>query len=81
MVLPQETIVVTDPASNVLKSTILSAFTFLSALSLRDLLIKTLEAMVSEPTQKKLVFVYFYASCVILITMLLAYIWQNSISK
>jgi hypothetical protein len=81
MVLAQEAVIQINPVSDIIKATILSAFTFLSALSVRDVIIKTLEALVPDNTKEKLVFVYFYCSIVILVTILLAFLWQNSASK
>lgn len=78
MVLPQEQTITVNPVSDVIKATVLSAFTFLSALSVRDVLTKTLEAMVPNNTKEKLIFVYFYASLIVLITVLLAWLWQTS---
>jgi hypothetical protein len=77
MVLAQEAVIQVNPVGDVIKATVLSAFTFLSALSVRDVLVKTLEAMVPNKTKDRLVFVYFYASIVVLVTVLLAFTWQT----
>ena len=81
MVLQQEQTIVINPVSDVIKTTVLSAFTFLSALSVRDVLIKSLESMVPNNTKEKLIFVYFYASVIVLVTVLLAWLWQSSANK
>jgi uncharacterized membrane protein len=78
MSLTQEQIVVANPVCDVIKQTVLSAFTFLSALSLRDVITKTLEAFVTEGAKERLVFIYFYAALVILVTVVLAFVWENS---
>ena len=77
MVLQQEILIVKNPVFDVIKATILSAFTFLSAFSMRDVLIKTLEASVPSNTKEKLIFIYFYAAIIVLITILLAFAWQK----
>ena len=81
MVLRQEIVVVKTPVFDVIKATILSAFTFLSAFSMRDVLIKSLEAMVPNDTKEKLIFIYFYAAIIVLITIMLAFAWQSSINN
>ena len=62
--------------SGILKSTILAAFSFLTALSVRDVFTKTLEALLPSKTNEKLLYIYFYAGFVILCTVLLAYWWD-----
>ena len=67
--------------SFLVKTTILSTFSLLTALTTRDVIIKTVEAVVPTETSASLVFIYFYASLVALITLLLAYMWGNTLSK
>ena len=81
MALQQETFIQESPASDIVKVTILSAFTFLSALSLRDLLMKTMENCVPKETSERLVFTYAYASLVLAITILLAVTWNASAKR
>ena len=77
MALAQEAVVVFNPVSDIIKATVLSAFTFLSALSVRDVLLKTMETCFSEKSQSKLIFIYAYASIVVCITVILAFNWQK----
>lgn len=81
MVLQQESIVTVNPISDVIKATILAAFTFLTALSLRDSITKTIEAFVPSNAKEKLIMVYFTTLLILFITLLLAYLWQNSTKK
>ena len=78
MVLTQESTLIINPASDVIKATVLSAFTFLSAIAIRDLFIKTMESVVPNNTKDALIFVYFYTSVIILVTLLMAFLWQSS---
>jgi hypothetical protein len=78
MVLSQESTFIVNPVSDVIKGAVMSSFSILSALSIRDVLIKTLEATVPNKTNERLIFVYFYASVVILLTLLFAWLWQTS---
>jgi hypothetical protein len=77
MVLSQEQAIVINPVSSVIKATILSAFTFLTALAVRDVFLKTMEAVLPENANDKLMFTYFYASIIILFTVMLAYLWAK----
>lgn len=78
MVLPAEAVIQINPVADVIKSSVLTAFTFLSALSIRDVLVKTLEAAVPTSASERLIFVYFYTGIVILVTLILAWVWQSS---
>ena len=78
MVLAREATISVNPVSSVIKGAILSAFSLLSALALRDSFMKTLEAVLPDNAKEKLIFVYFYASVVVLITVLLAYLWNTN---
>lgn len=80
MVLSQEQTIIINPVSTVIKGTILSAFTFLTALAVRDVFQRTLESVLPEKASEKLLFTYFYASIVVLCTVLLAASWKNSSS-
>jgi len=77
MVLPQESTIVVQPVADIIKATILSAFTFLTALSIRDLLTKSMESVVPDETKGQLVFIYLTTSVVLFITVLLAVLWQK----
>ena len=81
MVLAQETPFVINPISGIIKTTILSAFTFLTALGVRDVFSKTLEAVLPDNANEKLIFTYFYATVVIFLTVLFAYLWSSSAKK
>ena len=53
MVLAQEQSIVINPVSSVIKATVLSAFTFLTALAVRDVFLRTLEAVLPEKANEK----------------------------
>lgn len=78
MVLTQEQTVIINPVSSVIKATVLSAFTFLTALAVRDVFIRTMESVLPVKSNEKLLFTYFYASVIIMFTVLLAYLWSSS---
>ena len=78
MVLSQESTIVVNPVEDVIKGAILSAFSILAALSMRDAIIKTFEAAFPNKTSERLIFIYFYTAFIIFITLLLAYLWQSS---
>lgn len=65
-----------QPVANVVKLTMLSAFTFVSALALRDVLAQTIDKFVPDAARLSLFFTYFYASLVLLITVIMASMWQ-----
>jgi hypothetical protein len=66
-----------QPVKDVVKRVILSSFCILSALTMRDLLVQTFQAMVPQDAAKRLVFVYFHSLIIIMITLLFAYYWQD----
>ena len=78
MALTQEQTVIINPVSSVIKATVLSAFTFLTALAVRDVFIRTMESVLPAKSNEKLLFTYFYASVIIMFTVLLAYLWNSS---
>lgn len=77
MAMTQEKMIVINPVSSVIKSTILSAFSFLTALAVRDVFSRTLESVLPEKTNKKLIYTYFYASVVVFFTVVFAYLWND----
>lgn len=76
-----EEVVVVDPVSAVIKKTVLAAFTFLTALSFRDVFQRTLESVLPDNSKEKLIFAYLNASIILLLTVILAFIWSSSIDK
>ena len=77
MVLTQEVLIETDCLSSLIKATVLSALTFLSALAVRDAILKTMESMVAPDTKDSLMFIYSYSSIVIFVTILVAVLWKT----
>ena len=61
--------------SNLLRTVILTAMSFLSALSLREFLIAATAAATPPGTKENLVFVAFIAMLVLLITLIIAVVW------
>ena len=79
MPLTQETLVVHNPVTTLIKSSIMSAFTFLTALSIRDVFTSTLKAALKHHNENRgLIFVYLYACIIFLVTTLLAYLFSNT---
>lgn len=62
------------PVSGVLRDTLLSAFTFLTALAFRDLFIRTFEVILPGPQVQSLLFTYMYTCMIALLTTVLAYV-------
>ena len=75
--LQSENILIVNPVSSVIKKTILAAFTFLTALAIRDVFTNSMKRLVDT---EKLTVTYVYAAFVIFITVLLAFLWQNSMA-
>jgi hypothetical protein len=76
----QESTIVINPVMDVVQRTFLSAFSFLTALSMRDVFHRTLEAVLPAQSHDKLVFTFFYAAVIIFITVLLSYLWRDTIT-
>lgn len=76
--LTQEREIVVNPVSSLIKGAILSAFTFLTALSIRDALMKSIELAVPRDKEKSLLFVYFFTAVIVLITVLLSFLWSDT---
>jgi hypothetical protein len=81
MVLAQEAAIVINPVSSVIKASVLSAFSFLAALSIRDVFQKTMESVLPSNAKERLVFTYAYASFVVLMFLLLAWLWKSNASS
>lgn len=64
--------------STLIKRTIFGAFTFLSALAIRDTISKSIEVHVSQDVRNKLLFTYYYTVIVIAITVFIAWLWDSN---
>jgi len=78
MVLVQEQATIVNPVSSVVKATVISAFTFLTALAVRDVFSQTVESVLPAGTGEKLLYTYLYAALVLFVTVLLATFWNTS---
>jgi hypothetical protein len=67
-----------NPIHEVIKKTLLSAFTFLSAFALRDAIVKTMAYFVQDNTRDRILFVYAHTLLILTITVLLASAWQGA---
>ena len=75
MPLQIEQIAATVTVSNALRDIILTALSFLAALSLREFLITATVAATPPGTKEALVFTAFIAMIVLLLTLVLAVVW------
>lgn len=62
--------------SSVIKQFVLSAFSVLSALTLRDLLVTTMERAFPKKVTANIMFVYLYSMVIIVLTVTIAYYWS-----
>jgi hypothetical protein len=67
------------PVSGVVISTIIAAFTFLSAMSIRDSVTQMIELCTPKHTLKKLIVTVSCTMLFLFITVLLAYEYQSSL--
>lgn len=81
MTLTQEREIKRTNVSSVIQGVILAAFSFLTALSIRDALIKSIEIAIPSDDQKSLLFIYFFAVLILLITVTLSYVWSTTASR
>ena len=68
-----------QPVSSLLVQTLITAFTFLSALSIRDTITQSISALTPHDTSKKLLFTMFITMFFLFATVLMAYTWQDKI--
>lgn len=68
-----------QPVSTLLVSTIIAAFTFLTALSIRDSVTQSISALTPGDISKKLLFTLFSTMLFLFITVLLAYLFQEKV--
>lgn len=68
-----------EPVSSLLIKTLITVFTFLTALSIRDSMTQSIAAVTPHNTTKKLLFTMFVAMFFLFITILLAYFYQDKI--
>ena len=76
MPLVVETVAPTVSANYLLRDVILTAFSFLSALSLREFLIAATAAATPPGTKEQLAFIAFIAIFVLLLTLVIAVVWS-----
>ena len=65
--------------STLLIQTLVTVFTFLTALSIRDSMSQTIEEISPESSKKKIFFTTFTALTFLFLTVLIVYFWQDSI--
>jgi hypothetical protein len=66
-----------EPISSLLIQTLLTAFTFLTALSIRDSMTQAISLLSPGNITKKLIFTIFITMLFLLITVIMAYVWQD----
>ena len=64
--------------SSLIKKTIFGAFTFLSALSIRDAITRTIEMQICQDIRSRLLYTYYYTVIVLAFTVFIAWIWGNT---
>jgi hypothetical protein len=62
--------------SSVIKQFVLSAFSVLSALTLRDLLVSTMDRAFPKDVTSSIVFVYLHSLVIIVLAVVIAYYWS-----
>jgi hypothetical protein len=70
-----------QPVSSLLIQTLIAAFTFLSALSIRDSVTQLIALMSPGETTKKLLFTLFTTMLFLFITVFMAWYWQDQINS
>jgi hypothetical protein len=68
-----------QPVTSLLLGIVVSAFTFLTALSIRDSVTQSIVSLTPGDIHKQVVFTIFSAAIFLFITVLLAYLFQESI--
>jgi len=68
-----------QPLSALLIRTIVAAFTILTAFSIRDSVMQTIQAVAPNSATKKLIFTIMVTLFFLFITVLMAYVWQDKI--
>lgn len=66
-----------EPVSSLLVKTIISAFTILTAFSIRDSIIQTITLFTPGDASKKLVFTLLTTFTFLFLTVLMAFFWQD----
>ena len=66
-----------EPVSSLLVKTIVSALTFLSALSIRDTVTESITVVVPDNKIKKITLLGFLTMMFLFLTVLVAYVWQD----
>ncbi len=68
-----------EPVSSLLVKTLLSAFSLLTALSIRDSITQSLTVLTPDDIPKRLAFTVSLTAFFLFITVLVAYMWQGKI--
>lgn len=68
-----------EPVSSLLVQTLISAFTFLSALSIRDTVMQGIQQVAPESSSKKFLFTACISMFFLFCTVLMAYSWQDNV--
>lgn len=68
-----------QPLSALLIRTIVAAFTILTAFSIRDSVMQTIQAVAPNSATKKLIFTIMVTLFFLFLTVLMAYVWQDKI--
>jgi hypothetical protein len=68
-----------EPVSSLLVKTLIGAFTFLTALSIRDSVTQSIAVIAPNDTNKKLLFTFMVTLLFLFVTVLMAYLWQDKV--
>jgi hypothetical protein len=69
-----------EPVSSLLIKTLIAAFTFLTALSIRDSIMQGMQVVSPNDTIKRLAFTVTMTGFFLFVTVLMAFLWQDKIS-
>ena len=70
-----------QPVVSLLIQTLITAFTFLTAFSIRDSITQSISALTPNDASKKLYFTFFVALFFLFVTVSMAYSWQSHLPK
>ena len=68
-----------EPISSLLIKTIITAFTFLTAFSIRDLVVKSIQLLAPHNAKREILFNFLIAMFFLFSVVLMAYFWQDKI--
>ena len=74
LLITQERDIISNTPISIIKTTVLSSFTFLSAIAIGNVFTKTMDSVLPVTTKEKLIYIYIYAIVVVTCTVVFAYL-------